>query len=113
MYFRKIRPKTTCLYSAASMLLRSLSAASHSLASNPRLALPLVVVFLATLLHPYAFELMVMDRISRPNMGGVKRLFAELGRGKRNIEGSAATIHFRPSDNRPRDCSPVAAFTGI
>ena len=31
-------PRTTCLYSAASMLLRSLSAASQSLASNPRLA---------------------------------------------------------------------------
>src|SRR5690348_3628192 len=44
MYFRKIRPSTTCLYSAASMLLRSLSAASHSLASKPRLApLPLAV----------------------------------------------------------------------
>ena len=38
MYLRKIRPRTTCLYSAASMLLRSLSAASQSLASKPRLA---------------------------------------------------------------------------
>jgi hypothetical protein len=38
MYFRNISPRTTCLYSAASMLLRSLSAASQSLASNPRLA---------------------------------------------------------------------------
>ena len=37
--FRKIRPSTTCLYSAASMLLRSLSAVSQSLASKPRLAL--------------------------------------------------------------------------
>ncbi len=34
MYLRKMRPRTTCLYSAASMLLRSLSAASHSLASH-------------------------------------------------------------------------------
>ena len=41
MYLRKIRPRTTCLYSAASMLLRSLSAASQSLASKPRFALPL------------------------------------------------------------------------
>ena len=42
MYLRKISPRTTCLYSAASMLLRILSAASQSLASNPRLApLPL------------------------------------------------------------------------
>src|SRR6202011_194831 len=38
MYFKKMRPRTTCLYSAASMLLRSLSAASQSLASKPRLA---------------------------------------------------------------------------
>ena len=35
MYLRKIRPRTTCLYSAASMLERSLSAASQSLASKP------------------------------------------------------------------------------
>src|SRR6202008_3660478 len=37
-YFRKIRPRTTCLYSAASMLLRSLSAASQSFCSKPMLA---------------------------------------------------------------------------
>jgi hypothetical protein len=30
MYLRKIRPSTTCLYSAASMLLPSASAAAHS-----------------------------------------------------------------------------------
>ena len=40
MYLRKIRPRTTCLYSAASMLLRSASAACQSLASNPSGALP-------------------------------------------------------------------------
>ena len=44
MYLRKIRPRTTCLYSAASMLLRSLSAAGQSLASKPRSA-PLVEFF--------------------------------------------------------------------
>src|SRR5438477_8068293 len=38
MYLRKMRPRTTCLYSAASMLLRSLSAVSQSLASKPILA---------------------------------------------------------------------------
>ena len=38
MYLRKMRPRTTCLYSAASMFDRSLSAASQSLASKPRLA---------------------------------------------------------------------------
>src|SRR5687767_75248 len=38
MYLRKIRPRTTCLYSAASMLLRSASAEAQSLASKPRLA---------------------------------------------------------------------------
>jgi 3-oxoacyl-ACP reductase-like protein len=37
MYLRKIRPRTTCLYSAASMLLRRASAAAQSVASNPRL----------------------------------------------------------------------------
>ena len=38
MYLRKIRPRTTCLYSAASMLFRSLSAVSQSLASKPMVA---------------------------------------------------------------------------
>src|SRR5437763_12067172 len=38
MYFRKIRPRTTCLYSAASMLLRNLSAASHNFCSKPMFA---------------------------------------------------------------------------
>src|SRR5712692_5856472 len=38
MYLRKMRPRTTCLYSAASMLLRSLSAACQSLGSKPMLA---------------------------------------------------------------------------
>ena len=41
MYFRKIRPRTTCLYSAASRWPRSLSAACHSFASKPRSPLPL------------------------------------------------------------------------
>jgi hypothetical protein len=41
MYLRKNRPRTTCLYSAASMLLRRASAAAQSLASKPRLAVPL------------------------------------------------------------------------
>src|SRR5580704_3154838 len=38
MYLRKIGPSTTCLYSAASMLLRSASAACHSFASKPSVA---------------------------------------------------------------------------
>ena len=38
MYLRKMRPRTTCLYSAASMLLRSLSAVSQSVASKPMVA---------------------------------------------------------------------------
>lgn len=38
MYLWKINPMTTCLYSAASILDRNLSAASHSLASKPMLA---------------------------------------------------------------------------
>jgi hypothetical protein len=36
MYLRKMRPRTTCLYAAASMLLRSLSAESQSFASKPK-----------------------------------------------------------------------------
>ena len=40
MYLRKIRPRTTCLYSAGSMLLRSRSAAAHSLSSKPSELLP-------------------------------------------------------------------------
>src|SRR5947209_4099117 len=38
IYFRKISPRTTCLYSEASMRPRSLSAACHSFCSKPRLA---------------------------------------------------------------------------
>src|SRR6266487_7050174 len=38
MYLRKMRPRTTCLYSAASMFERSLSAAIQSLASKPMFA---------------------------------------------------------------------------
>ena len=38
MYFRKISPSTTCLYSAASMCPRILSAAAQSFSSNPSLA---------------------------------------------------------------------------
>lgn len=34
MYFRKIKPRTTCLYSAASMLLRRASEAAQSLGSR-------------------------------------------------------------------------------
>ncbi len=49
MYLRKISPRTTCLYSAASMLLRSASAAAQSLASKPRLA-----VVSALLVLPFA-----------------------------------------------------------
>lgn len=49
----RFRPRTTCLYSAASMLLRSLSAASQSLASNPRLApLPLAFFSVAAFFLP-------------------------------------------------------------
>src|SRR4051812_33539867 len=38
MYFRKIRPSTTCLYSDGSRFPRSLSAARNISASKPRLA---------------------------------------------------------------------------
>src|SRR5438046_8519713 len=42
MYLRKMRPRTTCLYSAASMLLRSASAAAQSFDSKPIGGVPLV-----------------------------------------------------------------------
>src|SRR5712691_2667060 len=42
MYFKNTSPSTTCLYSAASMCPRSLSAAAQSFSSKPRLA-PLAV----------------------------------------------------------------------
>ena len=38
MYLRKMRPRTTCLYSAASMLLRNASAACQSFCSKPTVA---------------------------------------------------------------------------
>src|SRR2546422_9495343 len=38
IYLRNNSPSTTCLYSAASMLLRNLSAAFQSLSSKPRFA---------------------------------------------------------------------------
>jgi len=38
MYFRKMSPRTTCLYSAASMEPRRALAAAHSRASKPRVA---------------------------------------------------------------------------
>jgi hypothetical protein len=38
MYLRKISPRTTCLYSEASMWPRNLSAAAHNFCSNPRFA---------------------------------------------------------------------------
>src|SRR5437667_8207266 len=38
MYLRKMKPRTTCLYSAASMLLRRASAAAQSFASKPSVA---------------------------------------------------------------------------
>ena len=54
MYLKKIRPNTTCLYSAASMLLRSASAAAQSLASKPRLApVSLVRAFFFAIRFPW------------------------------------------------------------
>src|SRR5690606_38423680 len=43
MYLRKMRPRTTCLYSAASMLPRNVSAAAQSLSLKP--CLPLLEPF--------------------------------------------------------------------
>ena len=46
MYLRKIRPRTTCLYSAASMLLRSASADCPELGLEPEVCAGVVVGFL-------------------------------------------------------------------
>jgi hypothetical protein len=52
MYLRKMSPRTTCLYSAASRFPRSLSAASQSFSSKPRLApLPLPLSFFVAALR--------------------------------------------------------------
>src|SRR4051812_45561950 len=65
MYFRKIRPSTTCLYSAASMLFRSASAACHSFASKPAVPPPL-----ARPRAPSAATLAAGDgRSTRENLG--------------------------------------------
>src|SRR2546422_10414994 len=63
MYLRKIRPRTTCLYSAASMLLRSASAAAQSFCSNSRLA-PFSV--LASDLPLFAIERGSSDLFNEP-----------------------------------------------
>ena len=59
MYLRKIRPRTTCLYSAASMLLRRASAACHSLASKPRFA---EVLLLAAVFSFFSFGMYYLSR---------------------------------------------------
>jgi hypothetical protein len=53
MYFRKIRPSTTCLYSAASRVPRSLSAAAQRLASKLRSAFGLLDAMAIPGFSPY------------------------------------------------------------
>ena len=89
MYLRKIRPRTTCLYSAASMLLRSASAAAQSLASKPRLAV--VALFLALRL---AIEFLVASGSERVGREGAQQIGAR-------VRGLSTTEH------RPR--KPYAA----
>src|SRR3989442_1161294 len=85
MYFRKIRPSTTCLYSAASMWPRSLSAAAHSFCSKPRLA-PLVAVFSALL---FAFAISVPLCISKSKTtGGSRHWKDDKSSPHRSISGS-------------------------
>src|SRR5437773_7581042 len=84
MYLRKISPRTTCLYSAASMLLRSASAAAQSFASKPRLApfwLLLVLDCLAMGLFKTTFEglgFRVLRFFVLPLAGGGKRPVLDL-----------------------------------
>src|SRR5215470_944095 len=54
-YLRKIRPRTRCLYSAASMLPGNVSAVAQSLASNPRLAAVSFFFSLAKVFPPLGF----------------------------------------------------------
>src|SRR5664280_3798584 len=58
MYLRKIKPSTTCLYSAASMFLRSLSAACQSVASMDSCLLLFLEVFLTAGIVP-PFEIVL------------------------------------------------------
>ena len=70
MYFRKMRPSTTCLYSAASMLFRNASAVAQSFASNPRFAavsvlVDLVLVAIRSYIHHSAL-FTASERWARP-----------------------------------------------
>jgi hypothetical protein len=90
MYLRKISPRTTCLYSAASMLLRSASAAFQSLSSKPRFAE--VLPFLSAMIARETF------------LPGAVRYFAQ-------NETSSVSIGTNTKSRRPKKKGPRPHLT--
>src|SRR5438105_613910 len=87
MYLRKIKPRTTCLYSAASMLLRRASAAAQSFASRPMVALSaLLAGCVVFVLPPLALRAIRFD----PPGGGSPRNWALSDGSVRVLSGHTA-----------------------
>src|SRR2546425_3809119 len=117
MYFMKIRPRTTCLYSAASRLPRSLSAVAQSVASKPR-AEPLVhfpVLIFGTLRMVLAARAMATAKPSistlDQRLGDAAHVRAMVGDGD---TGLAILRRLRPEKDRFRiHCLAIKAKRGI
>jgi hypothetical protein len=101
MYFRKMRPRTTCLYSAASMLLRILSAAAHSVASKPRFApFPFPLVFRLPLGMLFCSSYSIFRSCLRfiwrsPGHKGymMRKNCSQINNANRMIEGILSNVH--------------------
>ena len=79
MYFRNMGPSTTCLYSAASMLFLSLSAAAQRVASKPRVA---TLLFVLLLRLPLAMSLHLKSNTAQQQSLNSLLLLAKGMRGK-------------------------------
>src|SRR5690554_374461 len=73
MYLRKMRPRTTCLYSAASMFLRSLSAAFQSCFSMGSSLGVFVDLALGIIYLQFAFSSLQPAMDGGRSWGGVKK----------------------------------------
>ncbi len=102
MYFRKTRPRTTCLYSPGSMWPRILSAAFQSFSSKPRFASLFVLPFFCA----KAFCLLTRDSI-KARRPVVQRFPASMVPINRTREKSARAIS-RAAHERVR--SPLVLF---
>src|SRR5205823_4741194 len=112
MYFRKMRPRTTCLYSAASMLLRSLSAASQSLASKPMLAPDSVLL----LVEPER----AMKRQTYQTLTSLWRSFCreegkrnELGAWSEEHRAKSSPLRIRPLADQRSECDQGCSLIGF